>query len=123
MTWWPLFEHMRKFLYSVSYRELTLYHRQLVQEAGIVVMDNEENIVRLGTIRCLSKYGFTTVPGYAMPELTLPFGSLVQDSNKPPARTKIPRPRNAFIIYRMSKRLEVRAANPNVHNNQICKWI
>lgn len=114
---------MRKLSYSASRRELTLHHRLVIHETAIIAMDNEENIVRLGAVRVLSKYGFTIVPGYAMPELTLPFGSQFTISKKLPARTKIPRPRNAFIIYRMSKRLEVRAANPNVHNNQICKWI
>jgi hypothetical protein len=68
--------------------------------------------------------------GYMMPELALPF---VLPSAQAAMRAqitvpgiggqKIPRPRNAFIIYRMNKRLIVRAANPHVHNNQLCKFI
>jgi hypothetical protein len=34
---------------------------------------------------------------------------------------KIPRPPNAFIIYRNMKRGDVLTNNPGLHNNQICK--
>jgi hypothetical protein len=34
---------------------------------------------------------------------------------------KIPRPPNAYILYRKDKHTEVKAQNPNLHNNEICK--
>lgn len=39
----------------------------------------------------------------------------------PPPLIKIPRPPNAYILYRKDKHNEVKAENPNLHNNEICK--
>jgi hypothetical protein len=41
----------------------------------------------------------------------------------PPPQTKIPRPPNAYILYRKDKHNEVKAENPNLHNNEICKLL
>lgn len=41
----------------------------------------------------------------------------------PRQEIKIPRPPNAFILYRKDKHNEVKAQNPNLHNNEICKSI
>ena len=35
---------------------------------------------------------------------------------------KIPRPPNAFIIYRKAHHSKIVAENPSLHNNQICKY-
>jgi len=35
--------------------------------------------------------------------------------------SKVPRPPNAFIIYRQHHHPTIKAQNPGVHNNQICK--
>ncbi|KAK4040704.1 mat a-1 [Parachaetomium inaequale] len=37
----------------------------------------------------------------------------------PPPEIKIPRPPNAYILYRKDKHTEVKAENPNLHNNEI----
>ncbi|KAK0747267.1 hypothetical protein B0T21DRAFT_266520, partial [Apiosordaria backusii] len=37
----------------------------------------------------------------------------------PPPQIKIPRPPNAYILYRKDKHNEVKAENPNLHNNEI----
>jgi hypothetical protein len=37
------------------------------------------------------------------------------------AKQKVPRPPNAFIIYRKDWHSTVVGANPGVHNNAICK--
>ncbi|KAL2131988.1 hypothetical protein VTI74DRAFT_4320 [Chaetomium olivicolor] len=37
----------------------------------------------------------------------------------PPKVIKIPRPPNAYILYRKDKHNEVKAENPNLHNNEI----
>lgn len=34
---------------------------------------------------------------------------------------KIPRPPNAYILYRKDKHSQVKAENPGLHNNEICK--
>lgn len=34
---------------------------------------------------------------------------------------KVPRPMNAFILYRKSKHKETTTMNPTLHNTQICK--
>jgi hypothetical protein len=36
---------------------------------------------------------------------------------------KIPRPPNAFIIFRKAHHADVVAQNPGVHNNDICKFL
>jgi hypothetical protein len=104
--------------------------RRHVQEPCILAMDREENVVRLGTLRYLSKFKPMLTAGYMMPELALPFvlppaqaatRAQIAVPDHIVVNSKIPRPRNAFIIYRMNKSLAVRAANPNAHNNQICK--
>ena len=104
--------------------------RRQVQEPSILALDREENVVRLGTLKYLSKFKPMLTAGYLLPELALSF---VLPRAQAAARVKIavpphivgvnkiPRPRNAFIIYRMNKSISVRAANPNAHNNQICK--
>lgn len=35
---------------------------------------------------------------------------------------KIPRPPNAFILYRQHHHPKVKAAHPDMHNNEICKY-
>jgi len=40
----------------------------------------------------------------------------------PPPEIKIPRPPNAYILYRKDKHNEVKAENPSLHNNEICKF-
>lgn len=42
---------------------------------------------------------------------------------KPPKKSKIARPPNAFILYRQSFHPVLKAENPDLHNNQICKFI
>ena len=37
-------------------------------------------------------------------------------------KSKIPRPPNAFILYRNWHHPLIKAANPEMHNNQICKF-
>ena len=39
------------------------------------------------------------------------------------AKSKIPRPPNAFIIYRKKHHGAIVAQNPGVHNNKICKYL
>lgn len=39
----------------------------------------------------------------------------------PLLQIKIPRPPNAYILYRKDKHNGVKAENPNLHNNKICK--
>lgn len=36
---------------------------------------------------------------------------------------KVPRPPNAFILYRQHHHPEIKAAYPDFHNNDICKFI
>lgn len=38
-------------------------------------------------------------------------------------KTKVPRPPNAFILYRQHHHPLVKAQYPDMHNNQICKSI
>lgn len=38
----------------------------------------------------------------------------------PPKRSKIPRPPNAYILYRKERHSMVRDANPGISNNEIC---
>lgn len=37
-------------------------------------------------------------------------------------QNKIPRPANAFILYRQHHHPEVKANHPGMHNNDICKY-
>lgn len=39
----------------------------------------------------------------------------------PPDLKKLPRPQNAYILYRKDIQSKVKADNPNLHNNEICK--
>ena len=96
----------------------------------MLALDRGENVVRLGTVEYLSTFGLAITDGYIMPELIRPFilppaQAAAQAQIIVPAQAldpnKIPRPRNAFIIYRMNMRFAVRAAHPSLHNNQICK--
>lgn len=41
----------------------------------------------------------------------------------PASSAKIPRPPNCFILYRQNYHNEVKAANPGVSNNEICKYL
>lgn len=34
---------------------------------------------------------------------------------------KVPRPPNAFILYRKDKHAQLKASFPEIHNNEICK--
>ena len=51
---------------------------------------------------------------------------LVSDEEIPPAVTKgkarIPRPPNAFILYRQHFHPSMKKQFPNLHNNEICKY-
>jgi hypothetical protein len=47
-------------------------------------------------------------------------GTVVSSSSKP---AKIPRPPNAFILYRKAYHATIVGQNPGLHNNQICKCI
>ena len=38
-------------------------------------------------------------------------------------KAKVPRPPNAFILYRQHHHPLLKAQYPNMHNNQICKFI
>ena len=46
-------------------------------------------------------------------------GKLSLKKSKP---AKIPRPPNAFIIYRKTHHVKTVAQNPGLHNNKICKF-
>lgn len=37
--------------------------------------------------------------------------------------TKVPRPPNAFILYRKDKHAQLKASFPDIHNNEICKHL
>lgn len=39
----------------------------------------------------------------------------------PVKSAKVPRPANAFILYRKDHHESVKLAHPGIHNNQICK--
>ncbi len=41
----------------------------------------------------------------------------------PPQLIKVPRPPNAYILYRKDKHKLVKDENPHLHNNEICKWL
>ena len=41
----------------------------------------------------------------------------------PPKHVKIPRPPNAYILYRKERHHLVKAANPGITNNESCKFI
>jgi HMG (high mobility group) box. len=47
----------------------------------------------------------------------------IWDPKKKHARVpaKIPRPPNAYILYRRDKHNQVKAEHPGLHNNEICK--
>ena len=44
-------------------------------------------------------------------------------NSKDPAKDKVPRPPNAFIIYRQEWHPKVVEENPDLHNNDICKHL
>jgi HMG (high mobility group) box len=44
-----------------------------------------------------------------------------QAGNDKKMLAKIPRPPNAFILYRQEHHPFIKAANPEFHNNDICK--
>ena len=96
----------------------------------MLVLDREENVVRLGTVKYLSTFGLVVTQGYVMPEFmsrfVLPPAQAAAEAQiTVPAQAvdpiKVPRPRNAFIIYRVNKHFDVLSTNPGLHNNQICK--
>lgn len=35
---------------------------------------------------------------------------------------KVPRPPNAFILYRQDQHPKIKSEQPDIHNNQICKF-
>lgn len=41
----------------------------------------------------------------------------------PPKEKKIPRPPNAYILYRKERHNVVRDAHPGITNNEICKYL
>jgi hypothetical protein len=58
------------------------------------------------------------------PNITVLNGIPIWDPKKkhvPRPEVKIPRPPNAYILYRKDKHNEVKAQNPNLHNNEICE--
>lgn len=38
------------------------------------------------------------------------------------SRAKLPRPPNSFILYRQHHHPLLKETQPNLHNNEICKW-
>jgi HMG (high mobility group) box len=95
-----------------------------VQGHCVFVRDLVNNVVHLGTLEHLSRFNPTTrIDGHMLPVHTEPFALAPAQAaaRAKIAVNKIPRPRNAFIIYRMHKSPSVRAAHPKTHNNQICK--
>ena len=44
-------------------------------------------------------------------------------SMKPSYKSKIPRPANAYILYRAEHHKLVKAKNPGLHNNAICETL
>lgn len=57
------------------------------------------------------------------PNITVVGNIPIWDPKKKHVRVeaKIPRPPNAYILYRKDKHNEVKAENPHLHNNEICK--
>ncbi|SPQ19732.1 ffa8be09-dbc6-4133-8fed-5999793a66c9 [Thermothielavioides terrestris] len=56
------------------------------------------------------------------PSITIVDNIPIWDPKKkhvPPPEIKIPRPPNAYILYRKDKHNQVKAENPNLHNNEI----
>jgi hypothetical protein len=41
----------------------------------------------------------------------------------PPKEKKVPRPPNAYILYRTERQNVVRDAHPGITNNEICKYL
>lgn len=81
-----------------------------------------------GQIPVLIRSAPPTPPSAASPASTSMSVSSPQagDGNAASSATapaKIPRPPNAFIIYRKSHHADTVAQNPGLHNNQICKFI
>ena len=50
---------------------------------------------------------------------------IIPGAQKPKAKTlnqaKVARPANAFILYRKHHHPQIKAEQPDIHNNQICK--
>lgn len=63
-------------------------------------------------------------PGHAFVPLPRPPRPEFESVEKSQAKSsKIPRPPNAFILYRKAHHEAVKVANPGIHNNQICKFL
>jgi hypothetical protein len=62
------------------------------------------------------RHAYTPLPHPLHPEFESVERSKVKSS-------KIPRPPNAFILYRKAHHEAVKAENPGIHNNQICKFL
>lgn len=59
-------------------------------------------------------------PGLAGLVLAVPSSEAV---TPPPKTNKIPRPPNAYILYRKERHHLVKSANPSITNNEICKLL
>ncbi len=113
-------------------REITTYQGKLVRDAAV-------NRVLVGPRQVIDSLPLLQVAGHLpvlIPQFAIPSaqaspatsthmpsaggGNVAATATKP---AKIPRPPNAFIIYRKAYHAEIVAKNPGLHNNQICMLV
>jgi membrane-anchored protein YejM (alkaline phosphatase superfamily) len=70
------------------------------------------------------QFGINGVNGLNNPTFTGPSPPLAANNNNSPAaaKEKIPRPPNAFILYRKFHHPSIVAQHPGIHNNAVCKF-
>lgn len=71
--------------------------------------DNVHGTLRISPSRLLLGHD-VIIPGVEKPQV------------KTAKKSKVARPPNAFILYRQSFHPVLKAENPDLHNNQICKF-
>jgi hypothetical protein len=112
----------------------------------MLVRDGSLHRVFLGPVDAFNNQLLMTPPGQALTMAQVPQNALPPLPAQPPVAQvititsgsatsssrasspqndgeKIPRPANAWIMYRKHHHASFVAANPGVHNNQICKYL
>ena len=81
----------------------------MIEAPVTTVEDVDRGVIQIAPSRFLLGHD-RIIPGAKKPKV------------KTPKEDKVARPPNAFILYRQHHHPLVKAAHPELHNNQICKF-
>lgn len=96
------------------------------------VRNGSDDRILMGASASFPANKLKTIAGISLPVLVDDVGNYLDDTTTAAPGTstgkmakydKVPRPANAFILYRKDNQDLIKAANPGIHNNDVCKYI